>query len=405
MPSFKYRARTPDGKIQAGLIEAENEEQAQLAIEDRGMELLVLEVQKFAGIGRTNINLPFLNRITQKDIVVAVRSLAVMVSAAVPLPEAIRNIARQSSNPRMQKVMLSVASEVESGARLSDAFENHSDVFSQFFINMIRSGETSGQLADVLEYLADQQEKDFDLMSKFKGAMIYPAFIIGAMIIVGFVMMTFVVPKLVQVLQEAGAELPISTRMLIFVSNVFVNYWWLIIGVVVAGAIGFKFWVKTPSGRYQFDWILMHIPIFGKLFQEIYVVRFTRSLATLIKGGVDLVEALQIVAHVVGNEVWKIMVFETIQEVNDGNSIVTAFQRYKVVPTMMTQMMSIGEGTGRTQDILNRVSDFYAREIDNMIGNLTKLIEPLVLIVLGLGVGVMVSAIMIPLYTLSGSAG
>jgi len=405
MPSFKYRARTPDGKIQAGLIEAENEEQAQLAIEDRGMELLVLEVQKFAGIGSKNINLPFLNRITQKDIVVAVRSLAVMVSAAVPLPEAIRNIARQSSNPKMQKVLLSIASEVESGARLSDAFENQSDVFSQFFINMIRSGETSGQLADVLEYLADQQEKDFDLMSKFKGAMIYPAFIIGAMIIVGFVMMTFVVPKLVQVLQEAGAELPISTRILIFVSNVFVNYWWLIIGVVVAGVIGFKFWVKTPSGRYQFDWILMHIPIFGKLFQEIYVVRFTRSLATLIKGGVDLVEALQIVAHVVGNEVWKTMVFETIQEVNDGNSIVTAFQRYKVVPTMMTQMMSIGEGTGRTQDILNRVSDFYAREIDNMIGNLTKLIEPLVLIVLGLGVGVMVSAIMIPLYILSGSAG
>lgn len=405
MPSFKYRARMPDGRIQAGLIEAENQEQAQIAVEDRGMELLMLEEHHNVGIGPGGkINLPFLNRITPKDIVVAIRSLSVMVSAAVPLPEALRNIARQSTNTRMQQVLSSIASEVEGGARLSDAFENHGDVFSAFFINMVRSGETSGQLSDVLEYLAEQQEKDFDLMSKFKGAMIYPAFIVAAMFIVGFVMMTFVVPKLVQVLQEANVELPITTRMLIATSNFFVSFWWLIILLVVGGAIGIRFYIKTPTGRYRFDWVLMNIPIFGKLFQEIYVVRFTRSLATLIKGGVDLVEALQIVAHVVGNEVWKMVVFETIQEVNDGNSITTAFQRYKFIPTMMTQMMSVGEGTGRTQDILNRVAAFYAREIDNMIGNMTKLIEPLVLIILGLGVGVLVSAILLPLYSLSGAA-
>jgi len=402
MPSFKYRARSPDGRIQAGLIEAENQEQAQLAVEDRGMELLMLEEHRNIGIGPGGtINIPFLNRIKPKDIVVAIRSLSVMVSAAVALPEALRNIARQSRNPRMQQVLSSIASEVEGGARLSDAFENHSDVFSSFFINMVRSGETSGQLSDVLEYLAEQQEKDFDLMSKFKGAMIYPAFIIGAMVIVGAVMMIFVVPKLVGVLLEAQVELPFATRLLIGISDLFVYYWWLMLLIGGAAGVAFRYYVKTPLGRYRFDWLLMHIPIFGKMFQEIYVVRFTRSLATLIKGGVDLVEALQIVAHVVGNEVWKMVVFETIQEVNDGNSITTAFQRHKFVPTMMTQMMSVGEGTGRTQDILNRVAEFYAREIDNMIGNLTKLIEPLVLIVLGLGVGLMVSAIMIPLYSLS----
>jgi type IV pilus assembly protein PilC len=402
MPSFKYRARSPDGRIQAGLIDAEDQEQAQLAIDERGWELLMLEPHKNVMISSGGaINLPFLNRITTKDIVVSIRSLSVMVSAAVPLPEALRNIARQSSNPRMQLVITNIASEVEGGARLSDAFETHSEVFSQFFINMVRSGETSGQLADVLEYLADQQEKDFDLMSKFKGAMIYPAFIVGAMFIVGFVMMTFVVPKLVQVLQEAQVELPITTRMLIATSNFFVAYWYLIIIGLIIAAVGLRFYIKTPIGRYRFDWALMHMPIFGKLFQEIYVVRFTRSLATLIKGGVDLVEALQIVAQVVGNEVWKQTVFETIQEVNDGNSIVTAFQRYKFVPTMMTQMLSVGEGTGRTQDILNRVAAFYTREIDNMIGNLTKLIEPLVLIILGIGVGIMVSAILLPMYSLS----
>lgn len=405
MPSYKYRARSPDGRIQAGLIEAENQEQAQSAVEDRGMELLMLEEHRNVVIGSGGkINLPFLNRITPKDIVVAIRSLSVMVSAAVPLPEALRNIARQSANPRMQQVLSSISSEVEGGARLSDAFENHGDVFSPFFVNMVRSGETSGQLADVLEYLAEQQEKDFDLMSKFKGAMIYPAFIVGAMVVVGFVMMTFVVPKLVAVLQEANVELPITTRMLIATSDFFVAYWYLIIIAAVAAAVALRFYVKTPTGKYRFDWLLMHIPIFGKLFQQIYVVRFTRALSTLIKGGVDLVEALQIVANVVGNDVWKMVVYETIQEVNDGNSIVTAFQRYRFVPTMMTQMMSVGEGTGRTQDILGRVASFYAREIDNMIGNLTKLIEPLVLIILGLGVGVMVSAILLPMYSLSSAA-
>lgn len=404
MATFKYRARMPDGRMQAGVIEAEHQQQAIDALVERGLEVYVVEPYAGAEASMKQFEL-FLNRVKPKDLVVATRTMSVMVSASVPLTDAVRNIGKQTENPQLRSILSDVASEIEGGARLSDALERHRKVFSGFFINMVRSGETTGQLADVLEYLADQQEKDYDLSAKIKGAMIYPLFIIGTMTAVGFIMMTFVVPKLTAVLAEANVELPLSTRMLIATSDFFQHYWYLVILMMIGAAIGFKAWISTANGRYTWDSIKMKIPIFGSLFRQMYVVRFARSLSTLSKGGVDLVNALEVVSGVIGNEVWKRVVYETIREVNDGNSIVTAFQRYPFIPTMMVQMLSVGESTGRTHDILARLSTFYSREIDNIVANMTKLIEPIVLVILGLGVGVLVSAILLPLYQLSSGAG
>lgn len=400
MPTFKYRARLPDGRLQAGTIEAEDLAAAQFALEERDlMPMLVEPYREMAATTKSILNI--FNAIKPKDLVVMSRTLSVMVSASVPLTEAVNNIARQTQNPRLRTILIDVAKEIEGGARLSDALERHPDAFSSFFINMIRSGEGSGQLDQVLEYLADQQEKDYDLTSKIRGAMIYPSFIVGAMFVVGFVMMTFVVPKLVSVLTEANVELPISTRMLIFVSSIFSAYWWLMIILAVGLGVGFRFFIQTPSGRYAWDLVKLKLPVFGKLFQSVYVVRFSRSFSTLVKGGVDTVSALDVVAGVMGNEVWRQLVKETIREVNDGNSITTALERSKFVPTMMIQMLAVGESTGRTNDILLRLSSFFSREVDNTVGNLVALIEPIVLIFLGLGVGVLVSAILLPLYQLS----
>lgn len=405
MLTFKYRARMPDGRMQAGVIEAENQQHAIEALVERGLEVFAVEPYAGAEASMKRFEM-LLNRVKPKDLVVATRTLSVMVSASVPLTDAVRNIGKQTENPQLRSILSDLATEIEGGARLSDALERHSKVFSGFFINMVRSGETTGQLAEVLEYLADQQEKDYDLSAKIKGAMIYPLFIIGTMVAVGFVMMTFVVPKLTAVLTEANVELPLSTRMLIATSNFFQDFWYLVILMIIGAAIGFKAWISTLNGRVMWDGIKMKIPIFGSLFRQMYVVRFARSLSTLTKGGVDLVNALEVVSGVIGNEVWKRVVYETIREVNDGNSIVTAFQRYPFVPTMMVQMLSVGESTGRTHDILARLSTFYSREIDNIVANMTKLIEPIVLVILGLGVGVLVSAILLPLYQLSsGGAG
>lgn len=403
MPTFKYRAQTGDGRLQAGLIQAESQEAAEQAIQERGMQVLLIESQKKVAQSANGL-LTFLNRVTAKDLVIVSRTLSVMVSASVPLTDAVRNISHQTTNPRLRAVMVDIANEVEGGGRLSDALEKFPAVFSGFFVNMIRSGETSGQLAEVLEYLADQQEKDYDLTAKIRSAMIYPAFIIGAMVIVGFVMMTFVVPKLIVVLQEANAELPLSTKILIAVSGFFANHWLFVILLTIAAGIGIKVAIGTPGGRYVWDGLKIRLPIFGALYQRVYVVRFSRSLATLAKGGVDLVSALGVVAGVMGNEVWKQIVLQTIREVNDGNSITTVFERYPFIPTMMSQMLTVGESTGRTQEILQRLSSFYSREVDNVVANLVALIEPIVLLALGAGVGIMVSAILLPLYSLTANA-
>jgi type II secretory pathway component PulF len=298
-------------------------------------------------------------------------------------------------------VLADVAAEVESGMRFSDALARHPKVFSNFFINMIRSSETSGQMEKVLEYLAEQQEKDYDLTSRLYGALTYPAFIVVALVVVGFIMIAFVVPKLTQILVEANVALPITTRILIAVSGFFSAYWWAIIALAIGAGVAFRFSLQTPTGRLAFDRLLLQLPIMKMLFSRIYAVRFCRSLSTLLRGGIDQISALEVVAGVVGNAVWQQMVYATIREVNEGNSITTVFANNPYVPTMMTQMLAVGEETGSLQMVCERVAAFFSREVDNITASLVTLIEPMVIIVLGIGVGIMISAILLPLYQLS----
>lgn len=398
MPAYKYRVRTTEGLIQAGLVDAPTQTDAADALTERGFEVLILEPHSSSTAkGKMNV----FNKIKAKDIVVVSRTLSVMISASVPLVDALKNIAEQTENPALREIMRDIASEVETGSRLSDAFERHPKVFGGFFVNMIRSGETSGQLEGVLEYLADQQEKDYDLTSRIKGAFVYPAFILTTLLGVGFMMMTFVIPNLTKILEESGVELPISTRILIAVSGFFQAYWVLIIIAAIGFVMILQMFIRTPYGRLKWDDLKLRLPIFGKMYQNMYVVRFSRSLATLIQGGVDQVTALEIVAGIVGNQVWKKIVFDTIKEVNEGNSMTTAFVKHKGIPSMMIQMLAVGEDTGKLQEVLNRVADFFRRELDNTVRNLVTLIEPIVMILLGLAVGVMVSAILLPLYNMS----
>jgi type IV pilus assembly protein PilC len=401
MPSFRYQVRIPDGRIQSGIVEAADNDSAVEALEERQYE--VLSIETYAGMEKSAESLMrFLNTIKSKEIVATVRMLSVMVSASVPLVDAVRNIVHQTKNPRLKAIMADIANEIEGGAKLSDALERYPSVFSGFFTNMIRSGETTGQLAEVMNYLADQQEKDYDMQSKLRGALMYPAFIVTGMFVAGFIMMVYVVPKLTQVIVEAGAELPLSTRILIGTSDTLVNFWWVIILGIVAFSIAFWAWVKTEEGRYTFDSIKLKIPIFGGLMRDIYIVRFCQSMHTLMKGGQTLVQGLEVAASVIGNAVWKRTILETIEAVNDGESIVSVMENRKYVPQMAVQMIAVGEDTGQLTDVLKRVSDFYSRSVDNASATLLTLIEPIVMVVLGLGVGLMVSAIMLPLYRISG---
>jgi type IV pilus assembly protein PilC len=400
MAVFKYKALDREGKIKQGLVEAVSENMAAEALQERGFSIVsIKERSAFKGAKQ---GFALFNRIKPKDLVIFSRQFAVMISANVAMVQALKIVAEQTDNLKLKAVVLDVSNEVDSGSKLSDALAKRQQVFSNFFISVVRSGETSGKLDEVLNYLADEMEKDYDMTSKIKGAMIYPAFVFCGLGAVGIIMMVFVIPKLTGILQETGAELPFATRILIGTSGFLQNYWWLLIIIIVGLIFGVRFIVSTSQGRKYLDILKLKLPIFGKLFQKICLVRFTRSLNTLIVGGVAISNGLKITSEVVSNTVYQRLIEETIKEVEDGNSISSVFINSKEIPKMVSQMMSIGEKTGKLDLILERLTDFYAKEVTNTVTNLMTLMEPLIMVIIGVAVGIMVAAIIMPMYNLAG---
>jgi len=399
MAIFKYKALDINKRKSEGLIEAVNENAVAEILKDKGLSIISLK-KKAEWQKKFNV-LALLNRVKLKDLVVFSRQFSVMISANVALVQSLRILVDQTENLTLKMVISEIVDEVDSGLRLSDALAKRPKIFSNFYINVIRSGETSGKLDEILNYLADEMEKDYDMMSKIKGAMIYPVFVLSGLGVVGIVMMIFVVPKLTGILAETGAELPFATKLLIGTSSILASYWWLLLIILGAIIIGFRFYIKTPAGKKQFDFLLLKAPIFGKLLQRIYLVRFTRSMNTLIIGGVTITKSLKIVAEVVGNETYKKLIRETLKEVEDGNSISSVFVNSNEIPKMVSQMMSIGEKTGKLDIILSRITDFYAREIKNVVANLMTLMEPLIMVIMGVAVGLMVAAIILPMYNMA----
>ena len=403
MPQFSYKARKTSGQVFQGIVEANNEDDAIHFLEDKGYKLVYLEKLSKLLTAEAKKNFwPFPQKgVSRKDVVIFARQLSVMISANVSVVQSLRILVEQIDKPVFKKIIADIADSVENGLKLSSALEKHERVFSQFFISMIKSGETSGKLDEVLEYLADQTEKDYDLVSKIKGAMIYPVFIIGGLTVVGIAMMIFVIPQLTAMLTASGTALPITTRVLIGTSEVMRHYWWALLIGVAALFFGLRYLVALQAGRKLFDSIKLKFPIFAHLFQMIYLVRFTQSLSTLTKGGVPLTAALKIVSEVVGNNSYRNLIEETINEVEDGNSLASVFLQSDLVPKLISQMLLVGEKTGRLDEVLDKVSGFYSREIENMVANMTHLVEPLIMVVIGVAVGGMVASIILPMYNLA----
>ena len=401
MPTFAYKALNIEQETSSGLVRAPSVDTAADILIEKGLTILVLKEKKDIIRG---IPMPFLlGKISPKDIVIVSRQLSILVAANIPLVQSLKILLKQITNPKFKVIISEVVEDVEGGGKLSDALAKHPRAFDDFFVNIVRSGETSGKLDEVLLYLADQMEKDYDLTSKIKGAMIYPIFITSALLVVGTIMMIFVVPKITQVLKESGAKIPFATKVLIGTSSFLVHYWWLIALILFGIIIAFRVYASTGFGRYSVDLFKIKVPIFGKLFQKIAIVRFARSLYTLISGGVTLTRGFKIVSDVVGNTVYKNLILETSKEVEGGNPIATVFMKSPHIPPMVSQMLNVGEKTGKIDTILLKIADFYSREIDNLLRNLVTLIEPIVMIVMGAGVGLMVAAVILPMYNLASS--
>ncbi len=402
MSLFEYQAKDIDGRSLRGMVEAPTREVAVEILTERNLTPLSVTEKRVSRLAFLAA-LP-IARIKTKDIVIFSRQLAVMASATVPIVQALRILEKQTASPKLKVVVSEVADEVEGGAKLSAALGKYPDIFSDFYINMVSSGESSGKIDEILNYLADEAEKNYDLTSRLRGAMIYPAFILFGMTLVGTVMMIYVVPKLTAILQESGVALPLSTRILIGLSSFLTHYWWLVAFIVVGGGVLLRLFVRTPRGKHLWHTLQLKIPIVGTIYRNIYLVRFTQSMYTLVAGGVPLTRSLAIVADVVGSAVFKDIIERTIKQVEDGNSIASIFAQSPAIPPMLSQMMIVGEKTGRLEEIFKRLSAFYTHEVNNLVTNLVTLLEPAIMLVMGVTVGFMVSAILLPMYNLSGAA-
>ena len=279
----------------------------------------------------------------------------------------------------------------------------HPEVFGDVYISLVRSGESAGTLAESLSYIADQLEKDYELRSKVKAAVTYPAFVLSALVVVGILMFKFVLPKLTSVLKEQGAELPVISRWLISFTDFFEVYWWLVLLVLIGAAVAIRFYMMTPQGRMMWDYIKTKLPILGPVMEKIYMARFSRNLATLVAGGIPIITALKIVGDVINNVVYKEIMLEAAAQVSSGKSISDVLMKHEEFPPLVTQMVRVGEQTAALDTILLKLAVFYEKEVDTQIGTLASLLEPVIMVILGLAVGVLVAGILLPIYNLASS--
>ena len=399
MTQFNYKAKDEQGVVSRGTVEAAGSEQAAQILHDHGLTVLQLEAQEITI--HLERFIPFLGRVSNKEIVMFSRQLSTLINAKVPIISALDILREQVTSKKLKDTIDEMMADVEGGKSLSETIARFPEIFSSLYVNLVKAGELSGTLDAALKYIADQQERDYDLRSKIRGAMTYPIFIISAIFIVGALMFVFVLPQMISVLTEAGAELPFTTKILVFMTNFFKNFWWLVAAALVGGILGIRFYVRTTGGRFVWDSLKLKIPIFGKLFERIYMDRFARNLSTLIAGGIPIVQSLNTVAAIVGNVVYKEIISEAATEVETGKSIAAVFADKPQMPKIMTQMIKIGEQTGSLDDILGKLAAFYDKEVENMLNTLTTLLEPVIMIVLGLAVAVMVAGILLPIYNLA----
>ncbi|MFA6285310.1 MAG: type II secretion system F family protein [Parcubacteria group bacterium] len=396
---YKYKARNQAGAVQEGVVEASSVSNASALLQRHNLIVVVLEPIKESGVVMSFFRL--WEGVSGKEFVIFSRQLAVTVEAKVPILAALKGIIEQTENPYFARVLSTVLADVDEGQSLSDSLRKHPEVFSDIYVNMIQAGEVSGNLQQALESLADNIEKNYALSQKIKGVLYYPAFILSAFFLVGFLMITFVIPKLTEMLKETNAVLPITTRMLISTGDFMQHYWWAVIIAITAAIVGVVYYIRSDDGKKEFDVIKLKIPLVGRVLKFVYLSRFADSLSTLVRSGIPIVSALLITSRVVGNSVFENYITEAAEKVKTGGSMSEVFSKKKDFPAIMTQMIKVGEDTGKLDSTLDIMAKFFSREADQIVSNLSAIIEPVLIVVLGVGVGTLVFSIIIPIYNIA----
>lgn len=400
MSKFHYKTKDLAGKEFSGDIESADEHGAVAILRRKG--LIIISIKEIKDLGGNFLH-KFLNRVSFNDLVVVTRQLATMVGAGLTLSDAVDILAEQQTNKNFKAVLVGVSDDIKGGLSLHQSLSKYPDVFPPLYINLVKSGETSGKLDVVLLRMADGLEKDREFRARIKGAMIYPIVVITMMIVVMGIMITFVIPKLTALYKESTLELPLPTKILITISDFFASFWWLVVIIVVGFIMGVNRWRKTPQGGLAIDKLLLKVPIINRVIINVTLANFSRTFGLLVAAGIPLLDGINIVEDVTTNRVYKDALALSYKGVEKGLSFSAQLSALPVFPKIVGQMVKVGEETGKVDEIFYKLADYFESEADHLVKNLTVAIEPVVLIILGLGVAFLVISIILPIYKLTTS--
>ncbi|PIR69659.1 MAG: hypothetical protein COU47_02015 [Candidatus Niyogibacteria bacterium CG10_big_fil_rev_8_21_14_0_10_46_36] len=399
---FNYEAKTEQGDIRRGTIEAPTSDLAVSALQRNN--LIVVSVTATEGdISFSEKFSAFFERVKLRDVVIISRQLSTLFEAKVPVVESFKILVSEAPSNVLRKNLRDVLDDIQGGLPMSQAMARHPKVFSDFYVNMVRAGEESGELEKVFSFLADYLDRSYQLTNRVRNALIYPAFILSAFLVVMILMMTVVIPRLSSIIIDSGQPIPLYTQIVITLSNFFLHYGVFLLVLLILCILGLWRYTQTKTGKETISNLQLQIPYIGELYRKLYMARFADNLQTLVAGGVSIVRALEITGDVVGNQVYRNIIYDAREAVRAGASISESLFVYSEVPRLVSQMIKVGEETGKLDFILATLSKFYRQEVNNAVDNLINLIEPMLILVLGLGVGLLVASVIVPIYNISSS--
>jgi type IV pilus assembly protein PilC len=397
---FNYESITNTGEKKNGSIDASSKDSAISALQRRG---LIVSSIKEEGAKGGILHLSFFDKtVKMKDVVIMSRQISTLFEAQVSALKAFTLLASNTENPALVKVLNTICSDIESGVTISEALSRHPEAFSFFYVNMVKAGEESGKLNQTFSYLADYLDRQYQLTSKTKNALIYPGFVIGVFFVVMILMMTFIIPRLETIIRDSGQVLPLSTTIVFTISDLLVNYGlFVLLGLGIFGFYMYRM-SKSDSGQKYLDRIKITVPIFKNIYTKLYLSRISDNMDTMLSSGITIIRAIELTSIVVGNRVYEDLLKDALEKVKGGSSLSEAFSSHPEIPSIMTGMVRVGEETGSLGSILKTLGKFYAREVNEAVDTLVSLIEPMMIVALGLGVGLLLTSVLMPIYNIAG---
>ncbi len=400
---FIYQAVDQTGAPKSGTIDAVNVDVAISSLQRRGFVITSINEDSDRKGGLLNVNIKWLERVSNKDVVILSRQLSTLFEAQVSALRVFRLLGSETENKVLGAKLLMIGDDLQAGSQISAALAKHPKVFSEFYISMVKAGEESGKLNETFSYLADYLDRTYELVSKAKSALIYPAFVMMTFITVMILMFTMVIPKISGILVESGQELPFYTKIILGISTFLTSYGFVILGVlVVVGFFVIRF-IRTPSGKEVFDRVKLGVPYISNLFRKLYWSRLSDNMNTMLVSGIPMIRALELTSSVIDNTIYKKILADSVESVKAGKAVSEALSNNNEIPGIMIQMIKVGEESGELGAILKTLATFYSREVTTAVDALVDLIEPIMIVTLGVGVAVLLASVLIPIYNIAGA--